>query len=153
MAARHLGGAGQDRLFESRANDSGRAAAYEESLAITRRLAGTDPNDSQLQRVLPSANKMGDVKFFASGDAKGAIAEDEEVRPHARGSPTRTKAMPSCGATCPSASTRLGDVKVRSQNDIAGALAAYDESLAIARHLAGVDRPCCAMADDCPLAL
>ena len=33
---------------------------------------------------------------------------------------------------------KIGDVK-RSQNDNAGALAAYDESLAIARHLAAVD--------------
>ena len=33
---------------------------------------------------------------------------------------------------------KIGDVK-RSQNDNAGALAAYDESLAIARHLAAAD--------------
>ncbi len=58
---------------------SGALAAYEESLAITRRLADTDKNNAVWQRdIAVGLNKMGDVKFFAGDDAKGALAAYDE---------------------------------------------------------------------------
>ena len=122
------------------ANDSaGALAAYEESLAITRRLADTDPNDINWQRdIAVGLNKMGDVKFFASGDAKGAIAEYEESLGLARRLADKNQGNAQLQRDMSVSLDKIGDVK-RSQNDNAGALAVYDESLAIARHLAGVD--------------
>jgi hypothetical protein len=69
------------------ANDNaGALAAYEESLAITRRLAERDPGNAIWQRdVAVGLNKLGDVKFFLDHDPRG------RWRPMGR-------AWPSCAA-------------------------------------------------------
>ena len=122
------------------ANDSaGALAAYEESLAITRRLADTDPNDIIWQRdIVVGLNKMGDVKFFAGGDAKGALAEYEESLALTRRLADKNKGNAQLQRDISVSLDKIGDVK-RSDNDIAGALAAYEESLAIAQRLAEID--------------
>ena len=55
------------------ANDkAGALAAYEESLAITRHLAETDPGNAIWQRdIAVGLNKIGDVKFFVDHDRQG----------------------------------------------------------------------------------
>ena len=93
-----------------RGNDkAGALAAYEESLAITRHLADTDPNDmTSGSAISPSAStRCGDVKYLRERqDAKGALAEYEESLALTRRLADKKKAMHSCSATSPSASTR-----------------------------------------------
>ena len=81
---------------------------------------------------------MGDVKFFAGGDAKGALAEYEESLALTRRLADKNQGNAQLQRDMSVSLDKIGDVK-RSQNDNAGALAAYEESLAIARRLAGVD--------------
>ena len=67
---------------------AGALAAYEESLAIRRKLAEADPGNAEAQRDLSvSLDKIGDVKLQA-GDRAGALAAYEEslaIRPQAGG--------------------------------------------------------------------
>ncbi|MCP4308093.1 MAG: tetratricopeptide repeat protein, partial [bacterium] len=62
-----------------RAGDAaGAVAAYEQGLAIARRLAETDSDNTGWQRVVSiSLDRIGDVKLRA-GDAAGAVAAYEE---------------------------------------------------------------------------
>ena len=169
------------------AGDRARAlAAYEESLAIRRKLAAADPGNAGWQRdVSVSLNKVGDVRL-AAGDRAGALAAYEESlairrklaaadpgnagwqrdvsvsldqgrrraagggRPGGRacglrGEPRHhAQARRHRSGQCRLAARRecesrqVGDVRLAA-GDRAGALAAYEESLAIMRKLAAAD--------------
>ena len=84
-----------DRLgdLKLRAGDAaGALAAYEESLAIFRKLAEADKGNTEWQRdISVSLNKLGDLKLRA-GDAAGAVAAYEESLAIARKLAERTRA-------------------------------------------------------------
>ena len=79
---------------------AGALAAYEESLAIRRKLAEADPGNAEAQRDLSvSLDKIGDVKLQA-GDRAGALAAYEESLAIAASWPRPTLAMRRRSATC-----------------------------------------------------
>ncbi len=115
----------------------GALEAYEEGLAIRRKLAASDPSHAERQRdVSVSLNKIGDVRS-ARNDLKGALEAYEE------GLAIRRK----LAASDPSHAERQRDVSVslnkigdvRSAKRLKGALEAYEEGLAIRRKLAASD--------------
>jgi tetratricopeptide (TPR) repeat protein len=113
-------------------------AAYEEGLAIRRRLAALDPNNTQWQRdVSVSLDRIGDLKARA-GDAPAALAAYEEglaiARRLAALDPNNTQWQRDVSVSL----NKIGDLKARA-GDAPAALAACEEGLAIARRLAALD--------------
>ena len=124
--------------FQSGDKD-GALKAFEESLAITRHLASTDPGNSVWQRdVAVGLNKIGDVKFFMENDPNGALAAYEESLAIARRLADANKGRAILDRDASVSLDKIADVK-RATGDLSGALAAYEESLAIARRLAAID--------------
>jgi tetratricopeptide (TPR) repeat protein len=118
---------------------AGALAAYEESLAIMRKLAAADPGNAGWQRdVGVGLERIGDLQL-AGGDAAGALGAYGEslaiMRRLAAADPGSTLAQRNIGV----ALTRIGDARLAG-GDRAGALAAYEESLRVARRLLVLDR-------------
>ena len=78
---------------------AGALAAYEESLAIMRKLAAADPGNAGWQRdVSVSLNKVGDVRL-AAGDRRGRLRPTRRASRSGASSPPPIQAMPNGSAT------------------------------------------------------
>jgi tetratricopeptide (TPR) repeat protein len=113
-------------------------AAYEESLAIMRKLAAADPGNADWQRdVSVSLEKIGDVRL-AAGDRAAALAAYEEslaiMRKLVAADPRNAQWQRDVSVGL----NRVGDLRLAA-GDRAGALASYEESLAIMRKLVAAD--------------
>ncbi len=109
-------------------------ATAQESLAITRKLAGGG-NDPEDQRDLAAAlERVGDVKL-ASGDHAGALANYEKDREITEALARREPDNSARQRDVSVCLNRIGDVKF-AMNDRAGALLAYEAALAIRTALA-----------------
>jgi tetratricopeptide (TPR) repeat protein len=114
---------------------AGALAAYQESLAVSQRLAESDPSNADWQRDLSvSQSKVGDV-LLDQGDLAGALASYRETlavrRRLAESDPSNAGWQRDLSVS----HQRIGDVLL-DQGDLAGALGAYGESLAVSRRLA-----------------
>jgi tetratricopeptide (TPR) repeat protein len=114
---------------------AGARGAYEEGLAIARRLASADPSHAERQRDgSVSLNNSGDV-LRAQGDLAGALARYDEglaiIRRLASADPRHAERQRDVSTSL----EKTGDILV-AQGDLAGALARYDEGLQIRRRLA-----------------
>jgi tetratricopeptide (TPR) repeat protein len=112
--------------------------AYEESLAIARRLVAKDEGNTGWQRdVSVSLIKLGDLKLRA-GDAAGALAAYEESLAVRRKLVAKDEGNTVWQRDVSLSLERLGDLRLRTGN-AAGALMAYEEGLAIRRRLVAKD--------------
>ena len=115
---------------------AGALKSYRDSLAISDRLAQSDPGNASWQRDLGVLTKVGDVQV-AQGDLAGALSPTRQPRDHrppgAIRSRQRRLAARSLGVV-----REVGDVQV-AQGDLAGALTSYRDSLAIRDRLAQSD--------------
>ena len=117
---------------------AGALAAYEESLAIRRKLAASDPGNAGWQRDLSvSLNKVGDVRL-AAGDRAGALSAYEESLAIRRKLAASDPGNAGWQRDLSVSLDKVGDVRLAA-GDRAGALSAYEESLAIRRKLAAAD--------------
>ncbi|MGV8838917.1 MAG: nSTAND1 domain-containing NTPase [Bauldia sp.] len=116
---------------------AGALAAFEESLAMSRTLAEGDPDETDYARNLVVAlNKVGDV-HSALGDVAAAspLYEEALVRITAL-----SATQPSNAAWLLDTATTLSKVgSARLASDVDGALAAFEEGVAISRRLVGFD--------------
>jgi eukaryotic-like serine/threonine-protein kinase len=113
-------------------------AAYEESVAIRRKLAAANPTNTDGQQELwISLLRIGDIRFDLR-DLTGAIQAQEEglaiQRTLLASDPGNTLWQRGVGVSL----AKIGDERWAA-NDREGALAAYDENLAIVRKLAAID--------------
>ena len=111
-------------------------AAFEENLAISRRLAGQDPEQRRLAADLAVAHsRVGE--HVGRPKASWREAERRSRRPwrSAGGWPRKTPATPT-GNGCYRGYNRVGGV-LEAQGKLTEALAAFEEDLAISRRLAG----------------
>lgn len=141
---------GLDRIADLKlyAGDAGALAAYEEALAIRRRLAasstparadasaGTSKEDWE-RGVSVSLGKICDVKRDG-GDRPGALSACEEELAIARRLANTDQGNTDWQRDIAIALGRTGDLKL-SAGDVQGALAAHDEGLAVKRRLAAID--------------
>ena len=110
---------------------AGALKAYEESLAIRRRLAAADPGNAGWARdVSVSLERIGDVRV-AEGDRAGALKAYEESLAIRRRLAAADPGNAGWARDVSVSLSSVGDVRV-AEGDRAGALKAYEESLAIA---------------------
>jgi len=119
--------------------DLGKAlSSAEESLAISRRLAETDPGNTGWQRdVSVSLERIGDVRR-RTGDVAGAEEAYEESLAISRRLASTDPGNSGWQRDVAVGLERISDVRLRLGNT-AGALEAYEESLAVSRRLAETD--------------
>ncbi|MBL8658649.1 MAG: hypothetical protein JNM75_02710, partial [Rhodospirillales bacterium] len=118
---------------------AGARTAYEESLALARRLAADNPGSAEARRdVSVSLSKLGNV-LVAGGHLAGAKAAYEEVLALALRLAADSPGSAAARRDVAGSLEKLGDVLVES-GVLAGAKDAYEESLALARRLAA-DNP------------
>ncbi|MCC0011973.1 MAG: toll/interleukin-1 receptor domain-containing protein [Rhodobiaceae bacterium] len=123
---------GNIRLSEG--DTSGALAAYEESLAISRKLLMHDPEVAKWQRGLSiSLNKVGETRL-KQGDAKGALEVYEESlvirRKRARAARENTQSQRDLAVSL----NAIGGLRMRA-GDSSGALKVYEENLKIIQEL------------------
>ena len=112
-------------------------AAFREYLAISQRLAATDPSNAGWQRDLAVAHsRVGDIRQRA-GPLDDALAASANTSPSPSASPRPTRPTPAGSATSPSLIP--GRRHRREQGRLDDALAAFREYLAISQRLAATD--------------
>jgi tetratricopeptide (TPR) repeat protein len=125
-------------VLHSSGNKAAALAAYDESLAIVRKLVESNKNNTLWQWDLAvGLERIGDMNRDAGDSASALSAYEEEVeisRRLAEADKGNTGLQNSLGYGL----VRVGDVKL-DQGDKMPALAAYEEALAIRRHLAEID--------------
>ena len=117
---------------------AGALAAYEESLAIMRKLAAADPGNAEWQRDLSVSLDQGRRRAAGGGRPRGgAVGLRGKPRDHAQ---ARRRRSGQCrlAARC-EREPRQGRRRAAPAGDRAGALSAYEESLAVRRKLAAAD--------------
>ena len=132
-------------------DQTGALAAYQESLDIRRKLAAQDQGNAQAQRdVSVSLVNVGGMKL-TGGDRAGALAAYQESLDIRRKLAAQDQGNAEAQRDVLVSLHKLGDVKLQGGDqpgvlaaleggDRAGALAAYQESLGIARKLAAQDQ-------------
>ncbi len=116
----------------------GALAAFEEAMAISRRLAQSDPGNAEWQRDLSvSHNRIGEVKV-ARGDLDGALAAFEDGMSISRRLAQTDPANDGWQRDLAVSHNRIGEVKV-ARGDLDGALAAFEDGMSISRRLAQTD--------------
>ena len=128
----------QGDVLSDQGDLAGALAAYQEGMAVIRRLAEADPSNAVWQRDLSvSHNRVGDV-LRSQGNLAGAVAAYREslalIRPLAESDPSDSVWQRDLSIS----HNKIGDV-LRDQDDLVGALAAYRESMALRRRLAESD--------------
>ena len=116
----------------------GALSAYEAALAISERLAATDPSNSQWQRDLSvSHDRIGNIKL-AQGDLPGALSAYEAsltIRERlAASDPSNSEWQRDLSIS----HNKIGGIR-QAQGDLPGALSAYEAGLVIAGRLAASD--------------
>ena len=128
----------QGDVLSAQGDLAGALAAFRESLQLARRLAESDPSNTDWQRDLSvSQNKVGDV-MGSQGDLSGALAAYQDglqlSERLAESDPSNTLWQRDLFVS----HNKVGDVLL-DQGDLAGALAAYQDSLQLIGRLAEAD--------------
>jgi tetratricopeptide (TPR) repeat protein len=122
-------------------NLGGALAAYQEALAIAKRLAAAAPSNVPWQQDLAAGHqRLGNV-LIAQGNLGGALAAYQEAFAIAKRLAAWDHSNPDFQRDLSVGHSRVGEV-LRAQGDLDGALAAYRKSLAIAKRLATGDLSC-----------
>jgi tetratricopeptide (TPR) repeat protein len=126
-------------------------SAYEESLAIIRKLAKAKPEEAKWQRdVWVTLTRLADFKE-THGDIVGALAAFDESLAIARALAKNSR-QPRAQVDLSFSLNRLGDYKIKAGHADA-AIAAYQESLSIVQTLAKVDTENIALQRDVSISL
>ncbi len=113
--------------------------AYEQSLAITKRLAASDPTQESWQQDLAASwERLGSVKM-EQGDTAGAREAYESGLEVAERLTASNPSNPEWQRQLSAIHSKVGKVKL-TQGDAAGAREAYDAGLAVAESLVESDR-------------
>ena len=117
---------------------AGALQSYRDAMSIRKRLAETDPRNTQWQRDLSvSHNKIGDM-LTAQGDLAGALQSYRDAMSIAKrlaeADPRNTEWQRDLSVS----HIKIGDA-LKAQGDLAGALQSYRDAMSIAKRLAEAD--------------